>query len=53
MFDALSDRLDRVSTRLRGKGRISETDLDEALDLAKQVPMPFGGVEVRPIRTFA
>ena len=31
MFDALSDRLDRVSTRLRGKGRISETDLDEAL----------------------
>ena len=31
MFDALSDRLDRISTRLRGKGRISEADLDEAL----------------------
>jgi signal recognition particle GTPase len=31
MFDALSDRLERISTRLRGKGRISEADLDEAL----------------------
>jgi len=27
MFDALSDRLERISTRLRGKGRISEADL--------------------------
>jgi signal recognition particle subunit SRP54 len=31
MFDALSDRLERISTRLRGRGRISEEDLDEAL----------------------
>ena len=31
MFDALSDRLERISTRLRGKGRISDEDLDEAL----------------------
>ena len=31
MFDALSDRLERISTRLRSKGRISEEDLDEAL----------------------
>ncbi len=31
MFDALSDRLERISTRLRGKGRLSEADLDEAL----------------------
>ncbi len=31
MFDALSDRLERISTRLRGKGRISEADLDDAL----------------------
>src|ERR1700692_1006299 len=30
MFDALSDRLERISTRLRGKGRISDADLDEA-----------------------
>src|ERR1700679_2596009 len=31
MFDALSDRLEGISTRLRGKGRISQADLDEAL----------------------
>ena len=31
MFDALSDRLERISTRLRGKGRISEADLEESL----------------------
>ncbi len=31
MFDALSDRLERISTRLRGKGRISDADLDESL----------------------
>ena len=31
MFDALSDRLERISTRLRAKGRISDADLDEAL----------------------
>ena len=31
MFDALSDRLDRIATKLRGRGRLSEQDLDEAL----------------------
>jgi signal recognition particle subunit SRP54 len=31
MFDALSDRLERISTRLRSKGRISEADLDESI----------------------
>jgi hypothetical protein len=31
---------------------IEAADLDEALVLAKQVPAPFGGVEVRPVRTF-
>ncbi len=31
MFDALSDRFERVATRLRGRGRLSEADLDEAL----------------------
>ena len=29
---------------------IEATDLDEALELAKQVPAPFGGVELRPVR---
>jgi signal recognition particle subunit SRP54 len=31
MFDGLSSRLERISTSLRGKGRISEADLEEAL----------------------
>ncbi|HEY1830504.1 MAG TPA: signal recognition particle protein [Acidimicrobiales bacterium] len=31
MFDALSDRLERISTRLRSRGRISQEDLDEAV----------------------
>ena len=31
MFDALSDRLERVAGRLRGRGRLSDADLDEAL----------------------
>jgi hypothetical protein len=29
---------------------IQAADLDEALAIAKEVPAPFGGVEVRPIR---
>src|SRR3712207_5251891 len=28
MFDTLSDRLDKVFTNLRGKGRLSEADID-------------------------
>jgi signal recognition particle subunit SRP54 len=31
MFDALSDRLERIAGRLRGRGRLSESDLGEAL----------------------
>jgi len=31
MFDALTDRFDGVFTRLRGKGRLDETDVDNAL----------------------
>ena len=31
MFDALSDRLDGIFTRLRGKGRLSDADVDEVL----------------------
>jgi hypothetical protein len=37
---------------LGGYYLIEAADLDEALEVAKQVPMPSGGVEVRPIRTF-
>jgi hypothetical protein len=37
---------------LGGYYLIEAADLDEALALARQVPAPFGGVEVRPIRVF-
>jgi hypothetical protein len=38
---------------LGGYYLIEAADLDQALEIAKQVPVPFrGGVEVRPIRTF-
>jgi hypothetical protein len=37
---------------LGGYYLIDAESLDEALALAKQVPAPFGGVEVRPIRIF-
>jgi signal recognition particle subunit SRP54 len=31
MFDALSDRFDGIFTRLRGKGRLTDADVDEVL----------------------
>ncbi len=34
---------------LGGYYLLEAADLDEAIAIAKQVPMPFGGVEVRPI----
>ena len=37
---------------LGGYYLIEAADLDEALEIAKQVPAPFGGVEVRPIQKF-
>jgi hypothetical protein len=35
---------------LGGYYLIEADDLDAALEIAKQVPAPFGGVEVRPVR---
>src|SRR5579862_5807679 len=31
MFDALSDRFDAIFTRLRGKGRLGDAEVDEVL----------------------
>ena len=31
---------------------VEAADLDEALAIAREVPAPFGGVEVRPVRVF-
>jgi hypothetical protein len=38
---------------LGGYYLVEAADLDEALALAKQIPMPYGGVEVRPIQVFS
>jgi hypothetical protein len=32
---------------------IEAANLDEALAVAKAIPAPFGGVEIRPVREFA
>lgn len=37
---------------LGGYYLIEAASLDEAIAVAKEVPAPFGGVEVRPIRVF-
>ncbi len=37
---------------LGGYYLIEAADLDQAMRIAKDVPAPFGGVEVRPIRVF-
>ena len=37
---------------LGGYYLIEAADLDEAIAVASQVPAPYGGVEVRPIRVF-
>ena len=37
---------------LGGYYLVEAADLDEAIKIAKDIPAPFGGVEVRPIRVF-
>ncbi len=37
---------------LGGYYLVEAKDLDEAIAIAKQVPAPFGGVEVRPVMVF-
>jgi hypothetical protein len=37
---------------LGGYYLVEAKDLDEAIKIAKQVPAPHGGVEVRPVRVF-
>jgi signal recognition particle subunit SRP54 len=52
MFDALSDRLERIAGRLRGRGRLSEADLDEALEEI-QTALLEADVEQGVVRGFA
>ena len=51
MFDALSDRLDRIAGRLRSRGRLSEQDLDEALQEIRTALLE-ADVEVGVVRAF-
>ncbi|MHB8317819.1 MAG: signal recognition particle protein [Acidimicrobiales bacterium] len=51
MFDALSDRLDRIATRLRGRGRLTDADLDEALGEIRSALLD-ADVELGVVRAF-
>jgi signal recognition particle subunit SRP54 len=50
MFDALSERFDGIFKRLRGKGRLSEQDVDEALREIRRALLE-ADVNVRVART--
>jgi signal recognition particle subunit SRP54 len=51
MFESLTDRFDAVFTRLRGRGRLSEADVDEAL---KEIRLALlqADVNLRVVRDF-
>src|SRR4051794_1836144 len=51
MFDSLSDRLDGIFKRLRGKGRLTEADVDEVLREIR-VALLEADVNVRVVRGF-
>jgi signal recognition particle subunit SRP54 len=51
MFQSLSDRFDTIFTRLRGRGRLSEADIDEVLREIR-VALLEADVNFRVVRTF-
>ncbi|MHB8379453.1 MAG: signal recognition particle protein [Acidimicrobiales bacterium] len=51
MFDALSERLERLSTSLRSRGRLSDADLDEALNDVRSALLQ-ADVELGVVRAF-
>jgi signal recognition particle subunit SRP54 len=51
MFDALSERLDRLSSSLRSKGRLSDADLEEALSDVRSALLE-ADVELGVVRAF-
>ena len=51
MFDALSDRLDRIATKLRGRGHLTEADLDETLAEIRTALLE-ADVELGVVRSF-
>ncbi len=51
MFDALSDRFERLGTSLRSRGRLSESDLDDALAEVRAALLD-ADVELGVVRAF-
>ncbi|HLY84282.1 MAG TPA: signal recognition particle protein [Acidimicrobiales bacterium] len=51
MFDSLTDRFDAIFTRLRGRGRLSEADVDEVLREIRLALLQ-ADVNIRVVRTF-
>ena len=51
MFDALSERLERISGSLRSRGRLSDSDLDEALGEVRSALLE-ADVELGVVRAF-
>jgi signal recognition particle subunit SRP54 len=51
MFDALAQRLDRITSSLRSRGRISAVDLDEALGEIRAALID-ADVELSVVRSF-
>ncbi|HVX23620.1 MAG TPA: signal recognition particle protein [Acidimicrobiales bacterium] len=51
MFDALSDRLERIAGRLRSRGRLTDADLDEALREIRTALLE-ADVELGVVRSF-
>ena len=51
MFDALSERFERLSTSLRSRGRLSDADLDEALADVRSALLE-ADVELGVVRAF-
>ena len=51
MFQSLSDRFDAIFTRLRGRGRLSEADVDEVLREIRLALLQ-ADVNIRVVRTF-
>lgn len=51
MFESLSDRLDAAFTRLRGKGRLDEADIDEAMKEVRRALLE-ADVNFKVVKTF-
>src|SRR4051794_17031484 len=51
MFDSLSDRFDAIFTRLRGRGRLSDEDIEEVLREIR-VALLEADVNFAVVRTF-